>query len=141
MLKRNSATMMTSAAMLATGAFVVVLTVVAAHHVGIVVQRTGQQRIHSGIGITTDTTKQLDSRQSHGSLSASSNSTADQYISSQGLQYAGQRAVAAAIGVHHLLREDFPILYLINLKLFGVAKMLKNLPIFKGNCNFHGSLS
>ena len=52
-----------------------------------------------------------------------------------------QCAVAAAIGIHYFCVNDLTVNYFINLELCRVAKMLKNLSVFIGNCDFHGVIS
>ena len=56
-------------------------------------------------------------------------------------QEACQRAVTAAVGINNFRMNDLAILSFIKLKLFGVSEMLKNLPVFIGNCNFHDGIS
>ena len=45
--------------------------------------------------------------------------------------------MTAAICIEHFFADDFSVSHFIDLKLFGVTKMLKNLSIFIGNCKFH----
>jgi len=52
-------------------------------------------------------------------------------------QEARQRAVAAAIGIDHFGGDDPVAVDLIDLELLGVAKVLEDLAVCIGNCNFH----
>ena len=45
--------------------------------------------------------------------------------------------MAAAVGVDHFGGDDLAVVDLIELELLGVAKVLEDLAVCVGNCNFH----
>ena len=49
--------------------------------------------------------------------------------------------IVLAVGINNLRMRDFAVRSFINLELFSVAEMLKNLTVFIGNCNFHNGIS
>ena len=72
---------MTTTAMVTTGVIMVmVLSVVAALHIGVVVQSLGQQSLYCLIGLAGDTAVELNVGICQGVLSASANATADDGI-------------------------------------------------------------
>ena len=48
-----------------------------------------------------------------------------------------QRTVAAAVGIDHSCVEDHTAGNLVQLELCAVAKVLEDLAVCVGNCNFH----
>lgn len=74
-------------------------------------------------------------------LRAHTDSAADQsvYICCQ--QESGKRTVPISIGINNLFVYDLPVLDIIQLKLLGMSKMLKDLPIVISNCDSHCSIS
>ena len=78
-------------------------------------------------------------RQCH--LGTAADAAADQGIHALLHQEARQRAVAAAVGVHHFLPDDLAVRHFIDLELLRVAEVLENLTVFIGNCNFHNGIS
>ena len=129
--------MLTAAAMFPTAAAVMMFAMMITHHIGIISQLTGSQRLCRCIGITGNTAIQPDAGFSQCHLRTAADATADQRINLQCSQHARKGAVAAAIGAHHFSIYDLTVLNLVDLKLLGVAEMLKNLAIFISNCNFH----
>ena len=124
--------MVTAAAVLTAAAFVMVvmLTVMIALHMGIEIQLSCQESFHSRVSIAGNTAVQLDICRSQSHLSAAADTAADQNLCVQGIQHSGQSAVAAAVGVHDLGRNDLALCHIIDLKLLGVAKMLENFTVF-----------
>ena len=135
---RSMVAVMFSAAVIAAGvAFAVMMIVVVAADIGIECQLSGQQGFHSSIGAAGDSTVELYACGCQGHLGTAADTAADQHICVQGGQNAGQSTVAAAVGIDDMGGNDFAILYIIDLKLFRVAEMLKDLAVFVGNCNSH----
>ena len=116
-------------------AFLVVMVV--ALNIGVEIQLSRQQRLHSCIRITGNTTVQLNSRLCQCSLSTAANPAAYQNIHPVNLQESGQCTVAASIGIQNHLVHNCAVFHLVEFKAFRVTKMLKNLSIFIGNSNFH----
>ena len=48
-----------------------------------------------------------------------------------------ERTMALPVGIHNLLIDHLTIFNIINFKLGGVAKMLKYISVFIGNCDSH----
>jgi len=122
--------MMVTAAMGAAAAIVVVmLAVMIALDMGVKVQLSCQKRFHCRVSIAGDTAVQLNISRRQGHLSAAADSAADQNIGVQGVQHAGQSAVAAAVGIHHFGGNDLALCYVIDLELLRVAKVLENFTV------------
>ena len=118
-------------------AFPVVMAVVIAFSIGIILQCTLCQSLSGRIGRTGDTAVELDARLGQRSLRAHANAAADQRVHLCGFQKSGQCTVAAAVGGYDLLRDDFPVLHVIELELLRVAEMLEDLSVFVSYCNSH----
>ena len=74
-------------------------------------------------------------RQGH--LGAGADTAADQAVYLLICQEAGQRTMAAAVGVHDLRGDHLASLYIIELELLCMAEMLKNRSVLISHCNFH----
>lgn len=122
-------------------AFAVALAVVVTVDVGVIAQVAGQQRVHRGVGVPAHTAVEADADPGQGDLCAAADAPADQRIHAALHQKAGQRPVAAAVGVHDLRPADLSVGDLIDLKGLGVAKVLKDLSVFISHCDFHGGFS
>jgi len=105
--------------------------------VGIVCKRACQQGVHRRVRLAADAAVELDTglRQCH--LRTAADTAANQGIHAPLHQEASQRAVAAAVGVHHFLPDDLAVRHFIELELLRVAEVLENLTVFIGNCDFH----
>ena len=88
--------------MIAAVALVVVLSVVAAHHIGVIGQRSGCQRFRRRIRFTGHAAIQLYACRRKRRLGAAANTAADQCVHVQCAQNSCQCAVAAAVGIYHL---------------------------------------
>ena len=130
-----SASMMTAG--MSTLAMLVVVVIAA--DIWIVGESAGQQSVYRSISIAAYASVEPDTgfRQSH--LSTASDAAADQRIDAMLHQKAGQRTVAAAIGVNDFGMSDFAVQDFVKLELLGMSEMLKNLSVFIGNCDFHST--
>ena len=137
----SAAVTLTAAVVAANMTFAMVVIVMATLHIGIEVQFVFQKSGHSGIRIAGHAAVQLDSGSRQSSPGTAADTAADQNIGAQRVQDAGQRAVSASVGVHNLGSSHASILYVIDLKLFGVTKVLENLSVFVSNCNSHSIFS
>ena len=72
---------------------------------------------------------------------AAADAAADENVGLQLAEETGQSAVAAAVGGDNTQLRDLTVFHVIELKSFGVAKVLENLAVFIGNCNSHNSIS
>ena len=109
---------------------VMVLSVVVALYMGIEIQLSCQECFHSRVRIAGNTAIQLNVSRCQGHLGAAANTTADQNLRVQRVQNTCQRAVAAAVGIHHLGRNDLALSHIIDFELLGVAKVLEDLTVF-----------
>ena len=130
-----------AAAMITAVALVVVLSVVAAHHMGVIGQRSGSQRLCRLVRVAGYTAIQLDACCCQRRLGAAADTAADQRVHVQRAQNACQCAVAAAVGIYHLGRYDLPVFRVVDLELLRVAKVLKNFSVFVSDRNSHDVFS
>ena len=70
-------------------------------------------------------------------LCTASDSSTDQNTDSLFSKKSCQCAVSCSIGTNHFTGNNLIILYFINLKCFCFSKVLKNISIIIGCCNFH----
>ena len=113
----------------------------AAMDIGIIVQISGQKRLNRCIRLAFGAAIESDARIGQCDLRAAANSAADQGIHSPLHQESRQCPMTAAFCSHHFRANHASVCYLINLKLFCMAKMLKNLAILISHCNFHNRCS
>lgn len=115
-----------------------VMLMVAALDIRVILQRTGQERLYRCVCISLHAAEQTDIRFCQRHLCTAADTAADQRIHALRRKEACQRAMAAAIGIYDLRREDFPILRFIYFELSSVSKMLEDLAILISDCDFHG---
>ena len=130
---------MMSAAVLTAGvpALAVCVIVVAAPDIGIVAERSRQQRVHRRVCLAADAAVEPDARLCQRRLRTAADTAANQSVYALLHQKARQCAVPAAVGIHDLCTDNLAVRNLIELKQRGVTKVLKNLSILIGNCDFH----
>ena len=128
-----------SAAVLTAGvpALAVCVIVVAAPDIGVVAERPRQQCVYRRVRLAADAAVEPDARLCQRRLRATADTAADQGIHALLHQKARQYAVPTAVGIHDLCTDNLAFRDLIELKLRGVTKVLENLSIPIGNCNFH----
>ena len=132
-----ASTVMAAAAVITAGVAFAMMIVVVTLHIGIECQSAVYKSLYSRICITGDTTVELNVCGCERHLCAATDAAANQNIGIQCSQNTGKCAVAAAHGVDYLGSDDLSICYIVNLKLLGVAKMLKNFTVFVSYCNSH----
>ena len=110
-------------------------------NIGIVVQTSAEQSLHRCVSVPADTAVELDARFGQSCLRTAADASANQSVHTVLHQEACQCAVTAAVGINDFRMDDFAVRSFINLELFSVAEMLKNLTVFIGNCNFHNGIS
>ena len=115
----------------------VLMIVMITAHLRIIAQRAGQQLLHSLIRAAGNASKQADTGLGQSLLCPAANPAADEGIYLHHGQKPSQGAVPAAHGIGNFRLYNGAVLHLINLKLLGMAKMLENLTVFIGDCNFH----
>ena len=132
---------MLAAAVFPTGMAMTVpvpLLVMAARCIGIKVKVPLQQGLHRLIRVPRYTAVNLNGSRIQRTAGSASNSTADQGIYLLVPQKSGQSTVTAAVGIHYSAGSYLTLFYFIDFKVFRMAKMLKYLAIFIGDCDFHG---
>ena len=129
---------MAAASMIAAGmALSVLMVMMITPGVGIIIQAIIDKSGHSKVCAALYATVELDTGLGKGGLGAAANAAADQCIDLQLGQHAGERAVAAALGIYDHAPGNFSIFDIIDLKSAGVTKMLENQAVFISNCNSH----
>ena len=121
--------------------FAVRMVMVVTVNIGIVVQTSAEQCVHRCVSVPADTAVELDTRLGQSCLRTAADASANQSVHTVLHQEACQCTVTAAVGVNDFRMSDFAVRSFINLELFSVAEMLKNLTVFIGNCNFHNGIS
>ena len=134
---------MLTAAVVTAGvtSFAMRMVMVVTVNIGVVAQTSAEQSLHRCVSVPADTAVELDARLGQSCLRTAANASANQSVHTVLHQEACQCAVAAAVGINNFRMRDFAIRSFINLELFGMAEMLKNLTVFIGNCNFHNGIS
>ncbi len=117
------------------------MIVMIAMHVRIIAQRSGQERFYCLVRIPLDASIQPNSRFSKRGLRSAADSSANERIDLIGRKKSRQSAVARAVGCDDLFTRHFSVRDVIEFKLFRMSEVLKNLPVFIGDCNPHGSYS
>ena len=110
-------------------------------NIGVVAQTSAEQSVHRCVSVPADTAVELDARFGQSCLRTAADASANQSVHTVLHQEACQCAVTAAVGINNFRMDDFTVRSFINLELFSVAEMLKNLAVFIGNCNFHNGIS
>lgn len=130
---------MLAAAVFAAGmiAVAVGMVMMVAVHVRIKGERSRQQSCYGFVCRTLYAAVQGDAGLSQSHLRAAADAAADQRMDTLSLQKSGQRTVAAAHRIDDFRADDCAVFYFVNLELFRMAEMLKNLALFISNCNFH----
>ena len=132
------AAVMTAAAVIAAYmVFPMMMVVMITPYIRVEIQLVIQKSSNSNICITRDTSIQFDASLCQCHLRSTANAATNQYICVQCRKNACQRTMTAAIGINDLRSNNYSVVYIIDLKLFGVTKMLKDVPVIIGNCDSH----
>ena len=131
-------TVMIMVIMAAAAAMVVIMIVVMMIAVGgaILREHAGDQLGNGFVRGTGDAGVELDVRVIQRDLRAHADAAADQRVNAQFFEQTSQRAVAAA-GDGDDRAAHFAVVDLVDLELLGVAKVLEDLAVFVGDCDFH----
>ena len=117
------------------------VSVMTALYIRIVIQSACQIIADRYICQTRNSAKQLYSGLGKCHLRTASNAAADQNINARLRQESGKSSVSLPVGIHHPAADDLSILCIIKLKLFRMAKMLKDHTILISYCDSHPSSS
>lgn len=112
-------------------------TMVATHYIRIKMKLTGEECLYRIIAVTLYATVKLDSRFRQGPLCTTADSPADKYFCMYFFQNVCQCSVAGTLRVYYVFPNNSSFLNIIYFKIRGMSEMLKNLFVFKSNCNFH----
>ena len=137
----SAAGMSTAAALAAAAVVFTVMGMVIAHDVGIVGKLPCQQSGNRVIRPSGYAAVEPDPGRGQCRLGTAADSAADQNVGVQGGEHPCQRAVSAAVGADHLGSDDLSVRRIIDLKLFGVSKMLEDISVIVGDCNSHNLFS
>ena len=108
-----------------------------AMHIGVKLERICKIGADRAVRAAGYSPKQPDASLPQGGLCPSPNAAADENIHLCISEEACERAMALPVGIHNLLIDHLTIFNIINFKLGGVAKMLKYISVFIGNCDSH----
>ena len=140
-MRSISVAAMLAAAVVTAGvtSFAVPMVMVVTVNIGVVAQTSAEQCVHRCVSVPADTAVELDARLGQSCLRTAADASANQSVHAVLHQEACQCAVTAAVGINNLRMRDLAVRGFINLELFSVAEMLKNLAVLIGNCTFpHG---
>lgn len=115
----------------------VLFLVMAARDVGLEAEGARQEISHSLISAAADAAEQLNARLAERRPGTAADPAADQDFHAVLFQKTSQCAMTAACSRHRLRFFYGSVFHFVNLKLFRVAEMLKNLSILIGYCNSH----
>jgi len=115
----------------------VLMIVMAAHNVGIEAESSCKISVDSHVSTAVYAAEKLNSCLSKSSLGTASDTAADENINAVHCQEACKSAVTASEGGDDFFSDDFIVGNVVNLELFSVTEMLKNLSVFIGNRNTH----
>ena len=130
-----------AAAAVLTAAMAAFVIVVITSGIVCIGEGTGQQFGYPLIGVTGAAGVEPDPGFRQGHLGAGADAAADQAVYLLICQEAGQRTMAAAVGVHDLRGDHLASRYIIELELLRMAEMLKNRSVLISHCNFHVHVS
>ena len=119
----------------------VLVIVMIAMHVGLEVQISRKERSDRLVRIAADAAVQLDSAVCKRHLRASADSAANQHIRLDCRQNPRKRTVSRSVRADNLRFDDFSVLDVVHLKLFGTSEVLKNFSVFVSYCNSHNRIS
>ena len=129
---------MTAASIIATyTVFPMMMVVMITPYIWIEIQLAIQKSSNSSIRIARDTAIQLDASLCQCHLRSTANAAANQHICVQCGKNTCQRTMTAAVGINDLRSNNCPVVNIIDLKLFGVTKVLEDVPVIIGNCDSH----
>lgn len=113
------------------------MIVMAALHVGIILQRSCKQSRRRFVRAAGHAAVELNPRLCQRILCACADAAADEYMYAVGCEEARQCAVAAALGIRDLFPDNPVFLHIVELELRRVAKVLEYASIFICYCNSH----
>jgi len=141
-MRVSAAVVLTATAVFTASVILAVMMVmVVAFGIGIISKVACNKALYRLVCISIDTAIELNACLGKCHLCTASNAAADQHIYIELGKKAGECTMAASVGVDDLCRKNFIPVYGINLKLFRVAKMLKNFTITTSYCDFHLMIS
>lgn len=117
------------------------MTVVGAVELRVKDELTREIICHGTVGRAGKAAEQLNARLHQGYLRPGAEAAAENNIHSVLDQKAHQRPVALPIGGNDLAAQELTVFGLVDLELFGPAKVLEHLAILIRNCNFHRKTS
>lgn len=113
------------------------MIVMAALHVGIILQRSCKQSRRRFVRAAGHAAVELNPRLCQRILCACADAAADEYMYAVGCEEARQCAVAAALGIRDLFPDDPVFLHVVELELRRVAKVLEYVSVFICYRNSH----
>lgn len=128
-------TVRTAAVRAAVVTFVVLM--MTANIVGVINEIVSEQSFDRFVGVAGGSAVELYAGLRESVSRAAADASADENVSVQIAEYACERAVTAAHSIYDFSGEYFAVLNFVDLKLSGVAEMLKNVSVFICYCYTH----
>lgn len=125
------------AVVVASAGMSLTVVVMIAHNIRVVAESARKISIDSVVSTAVYAAEKLDASLSKSSLSTSADAAADEDINAVHSEEACKSAVTAAESWDNLLAHDFVVSNVVNLELFSVAEVLKDLTVFVSNRNTH----
>ena len=135
--KSSSVAIPAAAAFVCVAGMPLFMVVVVAMGIRVIDQTTCQIICYYVVRIAGNAAKQLDACLSQCGLRTGTDAAAENDVDSMLEQEADQCAVALPVGGNDLTAEDAAVFDFIELELRGMAEVLKHLPVFVRNCDFH----
>lgn len=126
-----------AAALVFMAGMTLVVVVVGAVNVRVKDQPAGQIIRNSDVCQTGDAAEHLDAGLHQRDLRTGADAAAEDDVCAVLDEKADQCAVALTVGGGDLTVQNGTVFDLIELELFGTAKVLEDHPVFKRNCDFH----
>ena len=114
-----------------------VMVVVIAMGVRVVSKRSLRERLCRLVRASLHAGVELDADVGQRHLRAHADAAANQRVDLGRLQESRQRAVPASVGINDLLSRDFSVFYIVQLELFRMSEVLKNLSVVISNRDSH----
>ena len=127
-------------AAMAVAAMAVAVFVVITGYIRIEGKGIGQKGVHRRVRVSAYAAEETDAGLLKRHLRSAADPSADKRINALAQKKAGQRAMAATVGINDFRVGYSPVFHLIELELLRVPEMLENGSVIKGNCDFHDIL-
>ena len=115
----------------------VLVIVVVALDVRVIAEIVRKKRLDCCVASSADTAVELNACTCKCHLCTAANPAADQYRYILLCEKSRKRTVTATVRIHDRCGNDLTVLYCVDLELFSMSEVLKDLSVFVSNCYFH----